>query len=209
MVTVRLEGPSRIVIEGVSGVRGVGDVIRRELDKIQAAIAEAFETEFAYGGALKKNTPEYERRKVAEGYDPRRGHRTGELQDALNDVKSWQLRRVGTGYHAIINDDKVIQTVWHAEYYIESKTRRRVVMAFTLADAAVIRKAVERQVELEDRRKAKEKARLTVAKKDVPPSRPKLALGRRPSPKPRVGTRVTLGSLRSMGDQFRRRAIGG
>ena len=87
--------------------------------RLQDVIAEEFEDERTYAGALKENTDAYTDSKVAAGYDPRRGHRTGALQDALHAVRLWQV----VGDRILFSEAKLMGAIDYATYYAASKAR--------------------------------------------------------------------------------------
>lgn len=67
------------------------EATRRAARQAQTLYTEAFEREayYAPGGRLRRlgrNTPRYNKWKVKQGHDPRRGHRSGNLAAAIDDM---------------------------------------------------------------------------------------------------------------------------
>lgn len=131
---------------------------------LQERIAESFAGERVAGSSqLKTNTPEYNRRKLAEGYDSRRGHRTNFLQGALDGAPLFQVSAVtvnGRGFGSAritFQESKLHSRVPYAEYYEESKVRRAGILALAkswLADGVIGLRAVEAKLLLKQKRKS-------------------------------------------------------
>lgn len=86
-------------------------------------IAEDFADEKAAGRALKANTEAYDDAKAAQGFDLRRGHRTGTLQDALDDGGFFRVGAIqGNGTATVtLLEDRLFASVEWAEYYQQRK----------------------------------------------------------------------------------------
>jgi hypothetical protein len=99
---------------------------RRGLDQaarlLQDTIAKQFEVAQTYAGPLAPNTTAYNIRKVLQGLDIRRGHRSGRLQNALYGVRAWTVRGGGKRWTISFDDAAVRARVPYARYYIQQKT---------------------------------------------------------------------------------------
>lgn len=89
---------------------------------LQDNVAKSFETATTYAGPLAPNTPAYNVRKVLQGYDIRRGHRTGRLQVALYGAKAWRVSGGGKRWTIRFDDLAIRSRVPYARWYIKSKT---------------------------------------------------------------------------------------
>ena len=87
----------------------------------QRLIATAFERMMAPLGPLRDNTTAYTQSKIAQGFDIRRGHRTGELQRALYEVPLWSVTPSVEGATVRWSDAPLIAAVPHAVYYLAEK----------------------------------------------------------------------------------------
>lgn len=87
--------------------------------RLQDRIADEFEDERTFKGELKENTDAYTDSKVAAGLDPRRGHRTGALQDALRSARLWQV----VGERIVFSEGRLMTAIDYATYYAASKAR--------------------------------------------------------------------------------------
>jgi hypothetical protein len=100
-------GARVIRIGGIERGDGVTLGLLREIvEARQAYHAELYAQERTVKGKLKKNKPSYDARKIAAGLDPRRGHRDGFVQDALDTEKLWNVKIVrpkGKPGHAYIS----------------------------------------------------------------------------------------------------------
>lgn len=118
---------------GREGWRNVMRTIGREL---QSLVAASFAKQRVAGtSALRPNTPEYNAYKARHGYDPRRGHKTGNLQrvlenDRLYSVGPIVVRKNGTGRVRIrMLENRLYGLVPYAEYYEEKKVRHLGILA--------------------------------------------------------------------------------
>jgi len=84
-----MRGRQVVVITGFDGSRAD---VEAAADAMQQAMARGYEGSRTGAGALRANTREYEVRKILDGDDPRRGHKTGALQDALYSVRCWRVQ---------------------------------------------------------------------------------------------------------------------
>lgn len=96
---------------------------------LQRRVAKSFAAQKTAGRAqLKTNSPKYTADKIKEGLDPRRGHRTNMLQQALNTAKLTMvtLTMQGDGEAAarIVMEEPVLHAmVPHSVYYEDNKVR--------------------------------------------------------------------------------------
>lgn len=111
----------------------------RELGKagrnLQSRVARSFAGERVAGSSqLKANDPAYTARKVRQGYDRRRGHRTNNLQRVLNTARLFMVRTqrqdANTMAARITMEEGMLRNlVPYAEYYEEKKVSRAGILA--------------------------------------------------------------------------------
>ena len=138
MITAVIEGRSRMVVRGLDP-----DCKKSELEDageefaewLQQQIADLFEEEKTFKGALKANTKDYEKDKEALGFDDRKGHREGNLQQVLNTVDLWDVRvNQRQGKVTIsLSDSRLHGEVEYAEFYEEAKVRGGAILGFRSA----------------------------------------------------------------------------
>jgi hypothetical protein len=91
---------------------------------VQGDIARLFEGARTALGPLLPNDPEYNVRKILDGFDPRRGHRSGQLQSVMYDVQAFRISAIRGGRAKITFSDNAIEgAVEYAEYFIAAKVR--------------------------------------------------------------------------------------
>lgn len=110
-------------------------------EEAEKMIAEDFAEQKAAGRKLRANTAAYDDWKAANGYDSRRGHREGLLQDALDDGDNYTVSynaRAGRGT-ITLREQALNNAVPHAAYYAEAKVNGGKILVFTrkVAEAAV------------------------------------------------------------------------
>jgi|GEM_PF-3549422 len=123
MASVTLSGAQLVVIvfdNDVSGARAAVETCGREL---QARIASEFERVSTYAGPLAQNSPAYNVQKALNGYDLRRGHRTGALQSAINSQRLFTVSGSGKRWRIQFSDRPILSAVSHARYYIPQKVQ--------------------------------------------------------------------------------------
>jgi hypothetical protein len=137
-IRATLSGLQIVNITGFTGQRA------RVIDaawEMQRELAERFEGSRTGAGALLPNSREYNVRKVMDGFDPRRGHRTGAIQEALYTVPCFTVRGSKRDGKWLVrfSDAPLISAVDHAEYYAEQKARGGVLVALnkTIVNAGV------------------------------------------------------------------------
>jgi hypothetical protein len=157
-----------IVIRGGREVAGTFAVARRHAATIQQRVSDEFQLAKAYGGALKANSRDYDIWKILNGFDIRRGHKTGQLQEAMEEVQCWRVVPMNAKDVEIRFSDAFLRRLApYAEFYIAAKTRRGIVMAATTKDARSL------QAELNALERAKgRKDRTRPARVVQPPPRP-------------------------------------
>lgn len=103
---------------------------------LQRRIAKSFARQRVAGvSALLPNTPEYNARKAAEGFDPRRGHRTNNLQRILDsNTRLYMVRAMTQGggklaARVTMEETMLYSLVPYAEYYAEAKVSRAGILA--------------------------------------------------------------------------------
>lgn len=103
---------------------------------LQRRIAKSFARQRVAGtSALLANTPEYNARKAAQGFDPRRGHRTNNLQRVLDSNTRLYMVRIiteGNGKMSawVTMEERMLHSlVPYAEYYEEAKVTRAGILA--------------------------------------------------------------------------------
>lgn len=102
---------------------------------LQKRVARSFAAQRVAGSTmLLKNTPEYDRAKVAAGYDARRGHRTNQLQRALDGARLFMVtitpQTAKTAAARIIMEEGMLHSlVPHSVYYEEKKVTRDGILA--------------------------------------------------------------------------------
>lgn len=105
--------------------RNVGVMARN----LQNRVARSFAAQKTAGrSSLIANSPEYTARKIKQGLDPRRGHRTNMLQTALSTAKLTMVTLTMQGPNEaaarIIMEEQVLHAmVPHSVYYEEMKVR--------------------------------------------------------------------------------------
>lgn len=92
-------------------------------EELQGRMAALFEEELTYKGALKANTDPYTEAKISQGYDPRRGHRTGALQEALDTETLWRVTGNKNEVRIVFEEEALYGAVDYATYYAEAKVR--------------------------------------------------------------------------------------
>ena len=147
-VRVRLLGPEvgvKLIITGLVGlVKDWRPLLRIMARGLQNRIAEAFEVEEYGGGSLNKNTQEYDEEKLREGWDLRRGHRTGELQDRLFSLTLFTVDGPEKGVATItLNFRKLQLVVDYAKWYQRRKAKKGLLTALAPDWVREIRGAVK------------------------------------------------------------------
>lgn len=128
---VQLVGKQTVVVSGLTVTPATLGIWRAALeqagDALQAEIADAFSASRTAGGQLRRNSPEYDKAKVRQGYDPRRGHRTNTLQSLLRPGSSQLYTVTGpfkNGNARITFRETLLHgMVPYAEYYEAAKVR--------------------------------------------------------------------------------------
>ncbi len=142
---------------------------RKMAKSLQERVAISFAKERVAGtSSLLKNTPEYDKRKAAEGYDTRRGHRTNYLQSVLDSKELFRVSAVGKGGQLKITmmESLLYGHVEYAEFYEDKKVQRDGILSLAASwveqDAVYLRELAAEQAMKEAR--AKERQRIMVAK---------------------------------------------
>lgn len=123
MLRVSVINIRTVRIGGIERGDGVTLALLRELvEARQAYHADLYAQARTVKGKLKANTPEYDRRKAAAALDPRRGHREGFVQAALDDERLWNVKIVrpkGKPGHAYVSfsETKLITAAPHYAHY--------------------------------------------------------------------------------------------
>jgi hypothetical protein len=121
-LSVKIASPQTIEVRGIAKSEANKAKVRKLAGKLQERAAKRFEQMGTFDGRLKANDPEYNVQKVLSGLDPRLGHRTGKLQEALYRYRCWRVTELKNGYRIILTDAPIKSAVPHAEYYISAKT---------------------------------------------------------------------------------------
>ena len=110
----------------ITGFHGPRRAIVDAAWEMQRQLARAYEASETGGGALRANSAEYNVRKVLDGDDPRRGHKSGALQSALYRVQCFRVRgnqRTGT-WTIDFSDRALVAAVGnYVEYFAAAKAR--------------------------------------------------------------------------------------
>lgn len=88
---------------------------------LQDRVASEFEKAQTHAGPLARNSTAYNIRKVLQGLDIRRGHRSGRLQNALYGVKAYSVSGSGRRWAIRFSDLAVVSRVPYARWYIRDK----------------------------------------------------------------------------------------
>lgn len=147
-VRVKMLGPEtgvRLRITGLVGlVKDWKPLLRIMARGLQDRIAQAFEVEEYGDGSLKPNTPEYDADKLRDGWDLRRGHRTGELQDRLWSLTLFTIKGPKDGVATItLNFRKLQSVVDYAKWYQRRKAPKGLVTKLAPEWVLEIRQAVQ------------------------------------------------------------------
>jgi hypothetical protein len=127
--------PNQVVIEGVDYSIASRAQWQRQIDLfaslLQDEIYNSYAAEIVAGRKLRRNDPDYDKRKIEQGYDARRGHREGRIQSALAGSRLYVTSLV-TG-RAIVTfvESRLISRAPHAEPYAERKVTGGRILAFT------------------------------------------------------------------------------
>lgn len=88
---------------------------------IQGQIAQLFDSERNYKGALRGNTAEYNARKAIRGLDPRKGHAEGNLQGKLRTSRLWTVKRSGKRIIITLHENRLLAAVGYSGFYARAK----------------------------------------------------------------------------------------
>lgn len=129
MIRARLIGNYRVALSGLPE-----DVRKRDLDKaltrygraLQDRIAQSFANEKVAGtSSLGANTKAYNAAKARQGYDPRRGHRTNNLQRVLDGTQLFVVLLDDGGKADVTFSESLLHSaVPYSEYYEDAKVRQ-------------------------------------------------------------------------------------
>jgi hypothetical protein len=138
VATAVMRGRTVVVISGFHGPRAA---VVDAAWEMQRRLAGAYEGSETGGGPLRANTQEYTVRKIMDGWDPRRGHRTGETQDALYSVQCFTVTGSSrSGEWTITFSDRalIVAVGDYVEYFAQAKAvgGRIVTMRRAWVDAA-------------------------------------------------------------------------
>lgn len=132
-VKYTLVGPFAVLVSGLSTAglpraRWV-EALTVMGEALQDEIADSFAKERVAGSSqLKRNDPSYTARKIKQGYDARRGHRTNTLQSLLRSSASTLFVIQGPykngNARIIFKEARLHSIVPYAEYYEEKKVTR-------------------------------------------------------------------------------------
>lgn len=123
MASVTLAGPQVVNVRFQRDVSGARKVVEACALELQSRIASEFERVATYAGPLARNTSAYNVQKALEGYDLRRGHRTGALQSAINNQRLYAVSGGGRNWRIRFSDRPILSAVGHARYYIPQKVQ--------------------------------------------------------------------------------------
>lgn len=123
-IRVKVVNPFTIVLRGAGvSVSDLLEAARKLAKRLQTAIARNFQNMRTFGGNLAGNTAAYDLRKIRQGLSPLRGHATGRLQKAIENVRCWQVRKNGESAVITFSDAPLQGAVHYAEFYAEDKVR--------------------------------------------------------------------------------------
>lgn len=127
--------PHQVMLVGVDLTIASRAQWQREVDRLGDALQEDIYNEFAAervaGRRLRKNKPEYDAWKVRNGYDPRRGHKQGQLQRNLAGRRLFTISFTAGRIFVTFSESRLRGRVKHAEYYAEKKVTGGKILAFT------------------------------------------------------------------------------
>lgn len=160
-----LTGPFTVLISGLATdglpLSKWRDALTLMGEALQGEIADSFSNERVAGSSqLGRNDPDYTARKIKQGYDERRGHRTNTLQSMLRPSASTLFVIQGpfkNGNARIIFKESLLHAIVpYAEYYEEKKVRRAGILelakswlAKTKQPVDVVQRLAERALEAE------------------------------------------------------------
>ena len=100
----------------------VREAARNAARHLQDRIADEFESEKYAAGELGQNSPAYDAWKKKAGYDTRRGHLTGRLQNALWNQRLYDFNAVGDAITISFNNARMRgRASQYVQYYEEAK----------------------------------------------------------------------------------------
>ena len=124
---MKVLGPTSVQLDAVNTRAAVVSFA----DGLQQKIATTFELSRTWGGSLKPNKQSYTVDKILEGFDIRRGHRTGALQTAMYEVPCWRVSGGGgKPWRVTFTDTAIRARLTYAEYFIEAKVKGGSLMGF-------------------------------------------------------------------------------
>lgn len=122
--------PARVVTPQL--VRLTGDYAPQNVAAfaraLQKTIADNWELSRAWSGPLGANTQKYQVWKILNGFDIRRGWKTGKLGDTIKTIKCWSARKTNDGWQVTFTDAPLLAAVPYAVYYREMKVRGDIIM---------------------------------------------------------------------------------
>lgn len=104
--------------------------------EVESRIAEDFDNERGAGLKLIPNSQEYDDWKAANGFDSRRGHKEGILQEELDAGGFASVSVMGATGKIVFSEQLLFDRVGYAEYYVANKVKGGKLLVFLKKDAA-------------------------------------------------------------------------